>query len=30
MSAANQPATSNVSVPQDNGPISNTEPTLKT
>jgi len=30
MSAANQPATSNMSVPQGNSPISNTEPTLKT
>ena len=30
MSAANQPTASNVSMPQDNGSISSTEPTLKT
>jgi len=30
MSAANQPATSNVSMSQDNSPIFSTEPTLKT
>jgi len=30
MLAANQPTASNVSIPQDNSPISSTEPTLET